>query len=372
MPPGRQSGVEPPQSTFGVARLRQVDMSERMRKMRPMGIADILDETVELYKTSFVLLVGIAAIIHVPYAILERYVLMEQMTAVTAASTSANPETSIRAAFGMLVTAAIVYGYLLITAPIITGALTYAISERYLDRKVTILGSFKRVLTASILGRLLLAIIVKTIAVAAPLIVAAVGIAITAIVTMTGASDSGLNLVLASTTVLFGLAGVFAAVYLGLRLALLEVTIVVEGRGFGHAVARAWTMMHGSMLKCLALFVIAGLVTTLVTWVCTSPTQQLLMASALTGGRTSRAVLILHTAIGAIASTVLAPVMSIVAILLYYDIRIRNEGFDLELLAAELDARTASWAASALPQERPAVQPAPEPPEPPDVESRPQ
>ena len=32
------------------------------------------------------------------------------------------------------------------------------------------------------------------------------------------------------------------------------------------------------------------------------------------------------------------PLYSIVAILLYYDLRIRKEGFDLELLASELDA----------------------------------
>lgn len=341
-------------------------MGERMRKMRPMGIADILDETVELYKSSFVVLVGIAAVIHVPYAILERYVLMGRMMAMTAASTSPNPETSINAMFGMLVAALVAYGYLLVTAPIVTGALTFAISERYLDRKATILGSFRRVLSWSIFGQLMLAIIIKTAAVAAPLIVVAIGIAMTAAATMTSRLATGSGLALASMAVVLGLAAVCAAIYLGLRLALLEVAIVVEGRGIGHALTRAWTMMRGSMLKCLALFVIAGLVTTLVTWVCTGPTQQVLTVSAATGGQISRAVLILHTAIGAIANTVLAPVMSIVAILLYYDIRIRKEGFDLELLAAELDAKTTAWAAPTLPQEQPAVQSAPEPP---DVES---
>lgn len=346
-------------------------MSPDRRKMRPMGIADILDETVELYKTSFVLLVGIAAFVHVPYAILERYVLMRQMAAVTAASTAAHPEKSINAMFGMMITALIAYGYLLVTAPIVTGALTYAISERYLEREVTILGSFRRVLNVSILGQLLLAIIVKTAAVAAPLTIAAVVILVTALAATTGGTAPGVGAVLISVMVLFGLAGLCAAVYLGLRLALLEVAIVVEGRGFGHALGRAWAMMRGSMLKWLALFTIAGIVTAVVTWVCTSPTQSILMANAVTKGQSSQAVLVLHTAIGAIASTVLAPVTSIVAILLYYDIRIRREGFDLELLAAELDARTAAWAAFSRPQEKPAVERTPEP-SPPDVESSPQ
>ena len=44
-------------------------MKDSTRRLRPMGIADILDETVELYKTSFVLLVGIAAVVVVVAAV---------------------------------------------------------------------------------------------------------------------------------------------------------------------------------------------------------------------------------------------------------------------------------------------------------------
>ncbi len=341
-------------------------MKERMRRMRPMGIADILDETVELYKTSFVLLVGIAAFIHVPYAILQRYFLTQQMAIMTTTQ-SADIEKSMNAMFGTLAVALIAWVYLLVTGPIVTGALTYAISERYLDRKATILGSFKRVLSASIFWRLLLAIFLKTAAVMVPVGVVMVGIALVAF----AATVSSTGLILIPVLIVFGLAGAFAAAYLALRLALLEVAIVVERQGIGHSLTRAWNLMPGSMLKCLALFVIAGLVSSVVEWVCTSPTQGIIMASVATGGKASQAVLILHTAIGAIASTALAPVMSIVAILLYYDIRIRKEGFDLELLAAEMDAKTVAWALPELPHEQPPVQPATEP-SPPDIESSPQ
>jgi hypothetical protein len=53
--------------------------------------------------------------------------------------------------------------------------------------------------------------------------------------------------------------------------------------------------------------------------------------------------------------TLLAPIPAIVAILLYYDIRIRKEGFDLELLANELDQKTRELSAqdiTSLPQEQ--------------------
>ena len=45
-------------------------MKEGRPRLRPLGIADILDETVELYKTNFLLLIGIAAVVYVPASFL--------------------------------------------------------------------------------------------------------------------------------------------------------------------------------------------------------------------------------------------------------------------------------------------------------------
>ena len=108
-------------------------MDHDIRRMRPMGIADILDETVELYKTSFVLLVGIAAVMHVPYSILTQYATVH-MIGMTALPTNGKTPTpsDIFPMLGMLILS---YLYLLVAAPFVTGALTYAISERYLGAR---------------------------------------------------------------------------------------------------------------------------------------------------------------------------------------------------------------------------------------------
>ena len=39
-------------------------------RLRPMGIADILDETVDIYKNNFALLIGITALVYVPFSLL--------------------------------------------------------------------------------------------------------------------------------------------------------------------------------------------------------------------------------------------------------------------------------------------------------------
>jgi len=259
---------------------------------------------------------------------------------------------------------AISWLYLMVATPFVTGALTYAVSERFLGRTTTILSSFKQVFNASVFGQLLLVVLLQTGALAVPMII--LGIVIFASAMAVTVSHAALYIVIPIAAV-FGLGSGFAAAYLLLRLALMECSVIVERRGIGHALSRTWAMMAGSMVKCFALLFVSGLVTGIVSWVSTMPTQTLITTSMLRGGSPSQAILIIHTIIGVISTTVLAPVMSIVTILLYYDIRIRKEGFDLELLASELDARTrlaGAFNAQPLPREQvPAPQPTEQPPE---------
>lgn len=315
-----------------------------------MGIADILDETVELYKTSFVLLVGIAAVMQVPYSILTQYATVHLLRISSMPTSGKAPSTTeLFTMAGMMVLS---YLYLLVAAPFVTGALTYAISERYLGRTATIVGSFKRVFSLSVFGQLLVAILVKAAILVVP--VALVSVAFVMVIMSATVMQAGLWVVVPIAVVL-GLALAAAAAYLLLRLALVESAVVVEMKGIGHALSRTWRLMPGNMAKCFVLFLIAWVVTGIVTYMTTAPTQTLIMTSIGKGGAPSNVILVLHTIIGAIAGTVLAPVMSIVTILLYYDIRIRKEGFDLELLASELHAKTGqadALTAQALPQEQ--------------------
>jgi len=344
-------------------------MNRDIRRMRPMGIADILDETVELYKTSFVLLVGIAAVVYVPYSIFERYYLTPLIGTVARPGPQNTPDLSNM--FFLLGATAISYLYLMVATPFVTGAMTYAVSERFLGRRTTVLSSFKQVFSASVFGQLLLVVLLQTGALAIPMVI--MGIVIFASAMAVTMSHAALYIAI-PIAVVFVLGSAFAAAYLLLRLALVGCSVVVERRGIGHALSRTWTMMTGNMLKCFVLFFVAGLVTAIVSWVSTIPTQTLITTSMLRGGSASQVILIIHTIIGVISTTVLAPVMSIVTILLYYDIRIRKEGFDLELLASELDARTrqiGAFGAQPLPQEQ---VPAPQPTEqaPSESESSPQ
>lgn len=331
-------------------------MNQNARRMRPMGIADILDETVELYKTSFVLLVGIAAVMNVPYAIFERYFYTVRFSHFISKPGANVSPTEMAAFLGATILGIL---YLLVTAPIVTGALTYAISERYLGNKVTIVGSFRRVFSASVFGQLLLAIMIKVAVVVIPTVMVWFALVMAALsLLVTHSAISPMALLLGA----LGLVSAFAAAYLLLRLALVEPTIVVEMKGIGHSLSRTWKLMPGSMVKCFVLLLLSWVVTSIVQMIVGGPTQMLIVTGMAKGGGPSQVILIIHTLIGAISSTILAPVLSIVTILLYYDIRIRREGFDLELLASEMDAKTREIGPRSeqpLPQEQAPVEQAP-------------
>ncbi|UCH36107.1 MAG: hypothetical protein JSV65_07055, partial [Armatimonadota bacterium] len=86
--------------------------------LRPMGLLEIIDQTFRLYRANFWLFFGIAAIVYMPLALLQ----------------SASVETQIIA--GLLTLPA----YLLVT-----GALTKAVSDRYMGDEATFGGSYRHI-----------------------------------------------------------------------------------------------------------------------------------------------------------------------------------------------------------------------------------
>lgn len=321
-------------------------MKSSARRFRPMGVSQILDETVELYKSSFVLLVGISSVMYVPYAVLTQFALAEMMDFSKLARGSV---ADVYLSAGLMV---IGYLYLIVSAIFVTGAMTYAISEGYLGRKVTIIESFRRVLRTSVVGPLLGAILVKAAVFLSPALV--IGLIIALVV-------SAKHAIWMAVLIGVVFVSLFFLCYVLLRLALTESVVVLEMKGIRHALSRTWRLMPGSMMKYLSLIVLSYLVIWMVSSIIGGPTQALLLTNLDKGTSPSVILVLLSTLISAVVGTVLAPVASIVTILMYYDIRIRKEGFDLEMLAQELSsAPTPGYYAPNLPREQSPYEAGPE------------
>ncbi|MGC8862079.1 MAG: glycerophosphoryl diester phosphodiesterase membrane domain-containing protein [Armatimonadota bacterium] len=305
-------------------------------RLRPLGIADIIDETVELYRSNFVLLVGVSAVLNVPLV-----VLIGLLGGSTGVGGLGGSLVSVVAAF--------------VVGSAVTGALTFAVSERYVDRPVSVGEAYRRVLRQSVFFPFLGAIALKSLVVFAPMgAAAAVGFGAAGAAAING-SWSAFALAAAGMVGAMGLALAWAA-YFGVRLLLVEPAVILERVGAVGAMSRSWKLMAGSWWKGFGLFLIVTMVTGFVAAALTGPTTFTIMSKNFAKEPVSRALIALDTIISAIVQTLVAPWPSIAWILLYYDVRIRKEGFDLELLARELEEKSRAFRAEgalSLPQERP-------------------
>jgi|YNPNPStandDraft_1061719.scaffolds.fasta_scaffold00961_7 hypothetical protein len=314
--------------------------NDAKRRFRPMGIADILDESFDLYKTDFVMLIGIAAVMYVPSFLI--YGMLDS----TRAQDPKDPMAALTA-LGPV----ILMGFLLLAViqPFITAVLTYAISERYVGRTVTIESAYKRIAKTSVLLPFFGAIALKWLAlmgayfgilaaVALPVVV--VGLAAPVLAALIG--------------LILGVPGVVLLLRVYLGLTLVEPAVIIEGQGAGAALSRSWDLMKGYALKGFWLLLIIGIALFFIQAALTGTTKTIIMMKQFSGQEASAGIVWLDRILDAVLSTLTMPIASIVMILLYYDIRMRKEGFDLVLLARELDttSRAQSFTTLPLPQEQ--------------------
>lgn len=239
------------------------------RILKPLSLVGVLDEMFDLYKGNLLLFLGIAALIELP-ANLAAY------------------------AFGGEYASIIV---LLVTFPItyITlAAATWAVSQIYLGSKVTILGAYK-----SIIKR------------AYPFI----------------ATMFGTGVIIGCGFMLCGIPGIIFSVWY----AFVSEVFIIEGLGWGNARTRSRQLAAGEWKRILLLSALAGILSMalqvgVVALIVLIPG----MDGAETAGGPSGALYGLGTGI---AEALTSPIGVIAFVLLYYDIRVRKEGFDIEMLA---------------------------------------
>lgn len=263
--------------------------------LRPMTFSEVIDQTFRLYRRSFLLLFGIGAIFYVPTSMM---------------TSTPNPWVMVP---GSVLTCAFVM--------LATGAITKAVSDRYLGQPATIGGSYRFV--AGRLGALLLTMIL-------------------------------VGLFVFAGTLLLVVPGVIFSVWVYFVVPIL----LIEGRAYVRAIERSrYLVGQGVWARALLVSTIAGLVAYIVQMPLTMPlaiaSQALQMPSLMT----------LSGFFGGLAQAAVAPIGQVGLVLLYYDSRMRKEGFDLEILARELGERAAASSEHPPPAAEPPTAPLPPGPE---------
>jgi hypothetical protein len=137
---------------------------------------------------------------------------------------------------------------------------------------------------------------------------------------------------------MLGLVGaVVLWVWVALRYAVSVPAAVLEDETATEALRRSIELTKGSLLRVFVLLVFTMVITYAVLAVFQGP---FLVAATMAGPDTSMFfwMNLLGTITGAVGGAFTAPLMIVAFAVLYYDLRVRNEGLDLQLMLAGLEA----------------------------------
>lgn len=267
--------------------------------LRPMTLGEVLDRTFSLYKGNFWLFAGIVAI---PYLVIVIFGFFYSSALVSALPTTATPETS--AAFGQLLgatlagTALFALIYLCVFAAA-QAATVVAVSDLYLGRQASLHESYARVG-----GR------ITTVLVVMVLVFVMIGLGM----------------------FLFIVPGIWVAC----RTAVAVPSATLENTGVGKSIWRSMRLTKGYSLEIFAVFVLTLFLAVVCSIVFHLPIL-LAMGSPL---QPHALPLWLRVADGLsswLAGVIVAPIGTIAFSLIYYNLRIRKEAFDLEQLISSLE-----------------------------------
>ncbi len=244
-------------------------------EIRAMTLGEVLDTAFQLVRNHAATLIGISLTVTLPTQL-----------AVYLLQNTSNPNTAAIIAGGIGFAL-----FMLVVSPIVSAAITHAISEVYLGRSASYGAS---------LGR------------GVNLLVKLMGTAFLVV------------LILIPAFLLLIIPGL----YLSIAFMLVYQVIVIEGSAGSTAIKRSYQLTKGNMLRVLAVYLVAMLLMGVV-----SVALQLVSARIPYAG----------VLIDAVVQGVMTAYLSAAMVVIYFDIRCRKEAFDLEILAgavADEQART--------------------------------
>ncbi len=296
-------------------------------RLRPLRVTELLDTVFTLYRRNFWLFVAVIAVVEVPYQLVSLLLRLAVAPKGLTTSpghtlTSAQLAHELHLVVGELVVAGVL---LLITAvvvvPLQTAAFTKAVSDRFLDR-ATAPGICYRFAVRRWGALVVLGLIFLGLVLGATVVVGAV-VALLGVVAGTAGVLLGIVL---------GLAALVAGLVAYARVVISTPSLVLESLRPWPAIRRSWELTadnvgraFGVVISLILVEFLIGLVLGTLVGVIAAP-----LGSNSAGGVAVQEV-------GSLVIAILsAPILATGLTLFYFDLRVRKEAFDLELLARQV------------------------------------
>jgi len=292
--------------------------------LRPLGVGDVLDRTFTVYRSKPLVFIGLSAIWYLllvlVFVVLAVAIFAGALAAFSRQTATPSPDQIAGALAGIIgfVIVAVIFAILLFSAQ--SAALVHAAARRYLAKDVAIGEAFRAGLFAS--ARLFIAGVLVFLAILGVWAVLLIAAALT---------NQGLAFVVAV------LAGIVATAYLGCSWLVAPVIVVVEKMGPIAALGRAWRLSAGSRWRIFGIQVLLFILNLVLSLLIGGIFGGFAAAGGQSGTPgTFGATNVIQTLVNLASTIIWAPVEWIAFTVLYYDLRVRKEAFDLQLAAEAL------------------------------------
>jgi len=314
-------------------------------RLRQLGLGELLDQTFRLYRNNFITFIALTALVVVPYTLLSYVVqlpMQQQLQAIQQqAAAGVDPFSgsspidllsgflfSIVGSFGLTL------AYLVFFQPLMEGALAHAISQRYLGREVTLGDSFGTAMRhiLALIGARLIPVLLSIFGFIVIFGVAFAGMAAILGISLSGddrSTAAGAGAVAGLVFCMVGLIIVFAllSLFVSVRLLFTSQSVVLEHRGAWESVVRSWRLTERFFWRTLGYLLVIGLMVFFISLV---PTLLFVTPVQFIFPDQIALQLLVSSLVGAVTSVIITPFSLIAYTLMYYDLRVRKEGFDLE------------------------------------------
>jgi hypothetical protein len=310
--------------------------------LRPLSLGELLDRTFSLYKSHFWLFITIML---VPMVI----AFLASLPG-TLAVTMPGPggvhgaPLDLRAGLPMLVLAGTLVLYFWVYAAA-QGATVFAVSDLYLGRVSTVREAYGRV--RGKIGRIFLLIVLIGAAMGIAMLLGFTVVMLPVALALRGVGTHNPGALLVAVLAVFGalIVGVVPALFVWCRTAVAIPAAVLENLGVGQAFSRSMRLSRGYAIKIFLVFVLVFILTAVAALILQFPFL-VAAGSPLKPHAVPLGLLMLSQLGSLVAGVVVGPVGTIAFALIYYDLRIRKEAFDLEVLMSALGPGGAAQAPS--------------------------
>jgi hypothetical protein len=272
--------------------------------LRPMSLGEVLDRTFTLYRENFLLFTGIMALPYLALLVIEFLLLVAGISNFGMQQPRVGTPNFSASMIGGAIVGALAFGAIMIVLYGIAQAATiWAVSELYLGRSASVRSAY---LNAK--GRVWPVILV--------------------------------TVMVALATVLVG--GFFffllflPGLYLACRLALSVSVTIVEKESPVASMERSMELTKGNFWQIFALLVLVGVISSAVSTMLQMPVMYSVFTAAMAQRPISMGAAAYQYVAAFIAHTLVGPIGTISVALMYYNLRVRKEGFDIQHLMNSL------------------------------------